>query len=312
MINLYDKFNSLNRSIKDVQYPISITGAIKAYYGISDEGCFRISFLSSQNTKLEGTTKGISVVQGEGGDNIYWTCFDLKNDDLLSVFCCFGEDVVSYIERETNEAMAANRLRMRYKTWLALFKKNRTALSEEKAKGLFGELYFIKNSLLGFYEESKVIGSWSGPDKFSKDFALDDTWFEVKTISAFSAIVKISSLQQLSSNTDGYLIVNKVEEMAPTFNGTDSSINSLIAAIVTQLTSNEIKDDFLSKISEYGYDFSDEIGDKKFCVKSVDKYLVDSSFPVLRENDIKSEAVNNVSYELILKLIDSWKKERGI
>lgn len=44
MINLYDKFNLLNRSIKDSQYPIATNGAIKAYYGISRMGFIESHF----------------------------------------------------------------------------------------------------------------------------------------------------------------------------------------------------------------------------------------------------------------------------
>ena len=49
--------------------------------------------------------------------------------------------------------------------------------------------------------------------------------------------------------------------------------------------------------------FSDELGNKKYNVANVEYYLVDDKFPALRESDIKSEAINNVGYELILKLL---------
>lgn len=103
MINLYEKFNSLNRSIKDSQKPIATNGAIKAYYGISKDGFYRISFLSSSSIGIKGITKAIGIVDGSTSNGNYWTCFDLKNDDLLSVFCSFGEDMISCVETETNE-----------------------------------------------------------------------------------------------------------------------------------------------------------------------------------------------------------------
>lgn len=309
MLNLYDKFNLLNRSIKDTQYPISTEGAIKAYYGISNEGFFRISFLSTSSVGIKGTTKAISIVDGATSNGNYWTCFDLKNDDLLSVFCSFGEDMISCIEKESNETMAASKLRFRFNTWVALFRKTRTPLSEEKAKGLFGELYFMKTTLIDRYGYPKTISSWSGPEQYSKDYAIDDTWYEIKTVAVGSAVAKISSLQQLSSDVDGHLVVIRVEEMAPTYNGSDSSINNLLQSIISSIEDNETKDLFLDKISNYGYDFSDDLGNKKYAVKRVEKYRVDASFPVLRERDIKSNAVNNVSYELILKLIKDWLEE---
>lgn len=309
MISLYDKFNLLNRSIKNSQFPVTTKGAIKAYYGISNDGFFRIAFLSSSSIGIKGITKAIEIVQGSNSEDNYWTCFDLKNDDLLSVFCSFGEDMISCVETELNENIAASKLRLRYNTWIALFRKTRTPLSEEKAKGLFGELYFMKTSLIKQYGYASSINAWSGPEQYSKDYSIGDTWFEIKTISANSAVAKISSLQQLSSDVDGHLIVVRVEEMADTFSGSDSSINGLLQDILTSIEDNETKDLFLDKVNKYGFDFSDDIGNKKYSVKRVEKYLVNNSFPVLRENDIKSDAVNNVSYELILKLIKDWVEE---
>lgn len=130
-----------------------------------------------------------------------------------------------------------------------------------------------------------------------------------KAVSIGSAVAKISSLQQLSSDVEGHLIVIRIEEMADTFKGADSSINNLLQSILTSIEDNENKDLFLDKVNKYGYDFSDEIGNKRYSVKRVEKYLVNNTFPVLRESDIKSDAVNNVSYELVLKLIKEWVEE---
>ena len=303
MINLFEKFNGLNRNIKNTQYLIDTKGVVKAYFGVSVDGFFRLAFLSSKSSGIKDMTKNIAVVQGNSNEENYWTCFDLKNDDLISVFCSFGEDLISSVCNEYNETTALSKLRLRYSTWLALFRKTRTPLSPEKAKGLFGELYFLKNVMLKKYDIDKTINSWSGPDYLVKDFAVDDYWYEIKTISCSGTVVKISSLQQLSSDMEGKLVVIKVEEMADAYNGKDSSINELIQYIISEIELNDTKDMFLDKLANIGYDFSDELGNKKYNVANVEYYLVDDKFPALRESDIKSEAINNVGYELILKLL---------
>ncbi|MBS5852017.1 MAG: PD-(D/E)XK motif protein [Staphylococcus sp.] len=303
MINLFEKFNSLNRNIKNTQYLIDTKGVVKAYYGVSVDGFFRLAFLSSKSSGIKDMTKNIAVVQGNSNEENYWTCFDLKNDDLISVFCSFGEDLISSVCNEYNETTALTKLRLRYSTWLALFRKTRTPLSPEKAKGLFGELYFLKNVMLKKYDIDKTINSWSGPDYLVKDFAVDDYWYEIKTISCSGTVVKISSLQQLSSDIEGKLVVIKVEEMADAYKGKDSSINELVQYVIAEIESNDTKDMFLDKLANIGYDFSDELGNKKYNVANLEYYLVDDKFPALRETDIKSEAINNVGYELILKLL---------
>lgn len=63
MINLYDNFLKLNRGIKDSQYPINYQGAIRAYYGVSKEGFYRISFLSSVSSGITKFTKTLVLPQ---------------------------------------------------------------------------------------------------------------------------------------------------------------------------------------------------------------------------------------------------------
>ena len=266
MINLNKKIIELNRNIKDSQYPINFKGAVRAYYGINKDGFYRISFLSSKSPDIKGTTKNITIVQGNSSENNYWTCFDLKNDSLLSVFCTFGEDLISCVLEEKDEYVALSRLRARFNTWLALFRKTRTPLSPEKAKGLYGELYFIKKYLIDKYSIEEAVKCWSGPEKYSKDFAINDTWYEVKTINVGSSVAKISSIQQLSSDVTGKLIVIRVEEMADSFDEEDSTINKLCQSIISSISDSEIKDLFLIKLSEIGYDFCDELGDKNYHV----------------------------------------------
>lgn len=309
MINLYKKFVELNRNIKDSQKLINLDGVVKAYYGINKDGFFRISFLSKDSPNIKGTTKNIEIVQGNSGDNNYWTCFDLKNDTLLSAFCIFGEDLISCVYDEKEEYNALTKLRVRFNTWLALFKKSRTPLSLEKAKGLYGELYFINEYMIEKYGADDAIDCWSGPEMYSKDFSIEKTWYEIKTVNTGSATIKISSIQQLSSDFDGHLIVIKVEEMSDSFDVDKSSINKLCQLIISKIDNSETKDMFLNRLSELGYDFCDDIGNKNYQVHEMTAYLVNSDFPIVREVDIKSEAINNVGYELVLKLINDYKEK---
>ena len=58
-------------------------------------------------------------------------------------------------------------------------------------QGLFGEMYFLKNYMIPKFGINSAIFSWSGPEQTSKDFSLENNWFEIKTISAKSSLVKI-------------------------------------------------------------------------------------------------------------------------
>ena len=311
MINLYEKFCTLNRTIKNAQTIIKSTGIIKAYYGISKEGFFRVSFLSSKEIGIKELTKNINIIQGYSSDNNYWTCFDLHDDNLLQVFCTFGEDLISCIFEEQDEKHAVTQLKNRYRTWVALFKKNRNTLSQEKLKGLFGELYFLKNFMIGKYGVEDSVKAWSGPELYNKDFSINETWYEIKTINPISAVVKISSIQQLSSEYEGNLVIIKAENMSEAYKGKDSSINEIVQYIISNIKQNDLKDLFLDKLLNAGFDFSDEGGNIKYQVMNLEFYIVNKEFPTLRETDIKNKAINNVSYELVIKLIEDFLEKKS-
>ncbi len=307
MIDFYNNFINLNRSIKDNQKLINLDGVVKVYYGVNSEGLYRLAFLSSTSSNIRTSTKNIQVVAGPSKNN-YWTCFDLKVDHLLPVFSIFCEDLAMCVISEKNENVALSNLKSRFNTWLALFKKTRLSLSIDKAKGLFGELYFLNSYLIDKYGVFDAIKAWSGPENYNKDFSIDSTWYELKTISSNSPIVKISSIQQLDSDKTGYLVIIKTEEMSESYKSDNSNINKLCQSIISKISDPDLKDVFLKKVSDAGYDFSDDLGNKNYSVKAEELYKVSDDFPVMKLADINSDAINNVSYELILKFIEKYKE----
>ena len=49
--------------------------------------------------------------------------------------------------------------------------------------------------------------SWSGQELTHKDFSMENTWYEIKTIGCGQQNIKISSLEQLDSVYDGEIVV---------------------------------------------------------------------------------------------------------
>ena len=71
-----------------------------------------------------------------------------------------------------------------------------------------------------------ALKSWSGQELTHKDFSYGDSWYEVKTIHRGIPAVKISSIEQLESSTDGELVVFFLEKMSAAYNGVN--LNKLI------------------------------------------------------------------------------------
>ncbi len=287
---------------------IEVDSALKVYYGISNEGHPRLSFLSTVAPPKIDSTKLLKVMQGKETEHIYWTNFDLLETTAKQVFYSFCSDLVNAINSIMEEKKALVYLKNRFHIWKSLFKKSNAVVSAELIKGLFGELYFLDSFLIERYGINDAINSWSGTNGTMKDFSKDTDWFEVKTVSASSVSVKISSVSQLSSKTSGHLIIIKLESMSPMFSNGKSSISEVFNSILQRIDLDDTKELFLSKIQTYGISLTDDCCSEKFNVVSAQSYLVDEGFPRLLETDIRYKEICKVSYELIINSLERFKE----
>ena len=306
-INFEKIFEDLEQTIRNNQRRVEGKYPLKVYYGINSEGMYRLAFLSSIEPPRIESTKLLKMVQGRESSSVYWTCFDLVTDNAKKVFYSFCSDLIGCIKDVNNEREALLKLKDRFHIWRNMFRKSGSNLTDEKTKGLFGELYFLHSYLIPKYGYDKSINSWSGPENTSKDFSTDSNWFEVKTISSTQYSVKISSISQLSSALEGHLVVYKIEKMSEEFNNGMSSIEQLISAIFEQIESEEVRERFISKLEDYGYSTEDEATKLKFEVKQAYNYYVNDKFPRLLETDIKYQEISKLTYELFLNTLEKFK-----
>ena len=309
-IDFEAKYMALSAELAGNQKKLDVNSAIGVYYGLSKDGNMRLAFMSvSPAPKIE-STKMLRVTQGEESKTVYWTCFDLLQPDAKKVFFTFCENLIEAVTDITDEQRALKSLKERYITWKALFKRDYgSTISRENLQGLYGELYFLKKYMLDKYTPTIAVPAWSGPDAKSKDFAVGDEWFEVKTPGANATTVRISSLTQLSSATPGHLVVVKVEPMSERFDNGEASVGDLFKHILNQINDETLEGIFLSKLSAYGFDASDESFMAKFDVKSMNLYKVDAAFPRLTELDVPHVEICDVTYSLIINSLKPYLEE---
>ncbi len=269
-----------------------------------------MAFLSVAPAPKMESTKLLKVTQGAESEKVYWTCFDLLQHDAQKVFYTFCENLVEAVTGIADEQKALQQLKKRYITWKTMFKRDSgNNVSAEVLQGLFGELYFLKKHMLEKYEPAIAIQAWSGPDGRSKDFAVGTEWYEIKTVGANSPNVRISSLAQLSSEYDGHLIVLKTERMSDQFDNGEACVHDLFKYILSVINDETVEGIFLSKLSSFGYDISDESYTAKFDVKSMTSYKVSDGFPRITEQDIQRIEICDVGYSLILNALKPYAED---
>lgn len=308
MIDFAKLFGAAIKEI-DSQKKIPIVSVLEVFYGISADGHLRLSFVSqSKAPKLE-STKALKVSQGAEQPNVYWTCFDLLQQEASAVYFAFCENMVMAITNIENENVALDLLKKRFITWKTMFKQlQETDVSIAIIQGLYGELYFLKNYMLSHYTAKEAISAWAGADFKSKDYSIGAKWFEVKTVGANATSVRISSLSQLDSATPGHLVIVNTEAMSDEFDGEDASINALFNDISIRIRDELTEEIFLNKIKNVVGQLTNKVLNTKFNVKSMVFYLVDEHFPRLQNTNIPFPEISDIEYSLDINMLEKYRE----
>ncbi len=298
---------NLIRRVPNVEHNISI------YYGYSKKGLYRLALKSTIEPFFSKSTKVIEYSIVKNKPNEYWSYFDLNDERFIPIFFKFIESIIEAILIDQNEQNALTTTQNLFELWKKMFEKKQTEMSIEKAQGLFGELYTLINIPLN--KELKVsldevILGWGGGENLTKDFSFKDTWIEVKTRKSNTDKIRITRIEQLESSTKGFLSVVTVEIMSEVYNIKPSSINELVQSILDSTNSPFIKNKFLEKLDLYGYDFLQEIVDKKFCIMNLSFYIIDDNFPRLIRSDFDKPEILEVSYTLSINSIERFKVQK--
>lgn len=269
------------------------------YLGLNEKGQYTLEYRGNFNIKEVKGSSAIGVSQGTTSSYSYLLIF-LKNTDMFDTFCALLEDIIettrSCPDNPSGYQVVINRLY----SWKKMFSSKKKKMDESAIMGLIGELTFLDNYMFSKYGKTKALEAWSGQELTHKDFSLENTWYEVKSIHSGKDSVRISSLEQLQSNNFGELVVIPLERMSPAFNGV--TLSKLANKIMKELDSDEDLDKFISKLSEQGFDFDSETDDYVYQVLSVDRYAVNSNFPKIIRLEIPT-AIVQAQYDISITSI---------
>lgn len=308
MISALQLLAELKEQKKGEQKKFNTNSPLAAYFGYNNNGQLRLSFLSTTKPPKLEPTKYINIVQGPDATGTFWLCFDVLLPDQENVFGAFCENIVNSISYAVTEEQAYLAIRRQYAKWKALFRSSSSVIfSKEYIQGLFGELLFLSRFMIGKYGIERAIKSWSGVDGTSKDFSIETSWYELKTIGTKSPIVQISSISQLDSDSEGRLVINKVETMSDEYDCADCCIKSLFNSISNQINDEELETIFAEKIASTNIFTNDKAVNMKFAVQSMTFYKVDSDFPRLTRRNVGFSEINDVQYSLSVESLKKYE-----
>lgn len=277
------------------------------FLGYNESGNMSLVIIGDHSYMEIKSTKFINISLTRRNDSKYALTFDLLDDRFETMFYIFTNDIINYCEGNDKDNTIPNAVK-RWKYWKALFGNNLPSLlSINEVKGLIGELFFLKNYIMKMYGDELAINSWMGPELGHKDFELNDSWYEVKTVSEGAIQVGINSIEQLDSEFVGHLIVVRMEKSGLFVEG-GITLNRLVESISSQIEDIELFSLFFEKLSGIGYRYSVEYDKYVFLFKGMEAYMINDQFPRIRKEQLPT-AVSNVKYTLLLDLISCFRED---
>jgi len=236
----------------------------------------------------------------------------LLDERFVKVFIRFCDDVVlNSVDVDKNDIL--DYAFTRWGLWREMFKETgKMLLSEERIKGLMGELLFLKNDLFPD-GESKAVESWIGCLRNEKDFVTGTGWYEIKSIGTKRHTVSISSIEQLESGSEGlegFLVVCRFTKTNRE-NPLGMSLNDLVLDIMGDISGPRVKERFNTKLASAGYGYDPDYDEIRYEYVITEYYRVDEDFPRLRRNEIRKEIIS-AQYEISIAGLNEWRKKTWI
>lgn len=300
-----EKFDECKNSISYKR--ISSDHPVNIYVGYNEKGNKSFAIVSNKCNSDFESTRLIDVELNVRFDGNYVLSFNLLDDSLSDIFYQFISDIVDKTHNLKDYSPIAFTIE-RWKKWINMFKNPKNVfLSENEVRGLLGELIYLEKYMFYKYGIDKSLESWIGNSLSHKDFEIDDTWYELKTIKENALTVTISSIEQLDSNKQGELVLVKLEPSNESINE-PIKLNDYIKKIETYFSNDYQLNVFKEKLNERKYFYAPEYDKYVYSIKSIDNYGVTEKFPRLKNSDLP-DSIARASYELYIKKIEDFKIE---
>lgn len=303
---LHKKFDEFrepeNYSRVDATHPLNL------YIGKDYQFRNTLLLVSNKKPTLVSSTRIIDSQINRRNDGKWALTCSVMSNDYLDVFCCFCDDIIESSRDIENQDEGTDFICERYLKWQQLLKKQGDRLlSKSEAKGLIGELYFLKTFLSDKYGLDNSVRAWIGAEYADQDFVFEDTWYEVKSTVSGSKCVTISTVPQLDTNKDGHLEIIYLDKTSE-IDKDRLTLNKIVNEIEKEISSLELKLQFRSKLVSMGYYYHMNYDKINFKYTRSDRYEVNSLFPCLRRTNLPC-SVSDASYELLIEQISSFKEE---
>ncbi|WNB90934.1 PD-(D/E)XK motif protein [Bacillus sp. NEB1478] len=255
-------------------------------------------FIYPKEIKLKGIQ--IKVDNTTAPNQLILILKEMKDWELFYVLC---NDLINVMKG--HDEVVIEKVMKRLERWQKLLQKTSLKImSKEEQMGLFGELKILNDYIIPAYGNIQAIHSWVGALGDKQDFLLGNLAIEVKSFRLTSGnYVWISSKEQLNSEkTPLFLFACGLNEVS-----TGKTIVDLIETIALQIETENVLNEFIEKIEQYGYVSELQKDDlSKFKLEKVNGFEVKEEFPRISLNQVSS-LIKDMKYSVDLSGCSQFK-----
>ena len=277
---------------------------------------YRPSGIRSLRVAVKGMTEQLEKLPSGSGmqlelDSVPGTGqvleLSLSNPQYRDIFDAFIEDIAEAAAGATTAQAVPEVVASRVRRWQSFLREHMEGLSDERQRGLFGELFVLEETVQEIGPVQAAAG-WVGPNGASQDFAFGGIAIEVKTSAGKNPQrIRISSERQLDDTLlDAiYLWHVSVDERI----GVGRTLPLIIGDLRSLLSGSSGEVAFEDRLIAAGYhDAHSDLYTRGYSIRSSDVFEVRDGFPRLTEADC-APGLGDVLYSIELGAIEDYRTE---
>jgi hypothetical protein len=255
----------------------------------------------SANVALPPQSRGITTALTNGED-VQAVELALADPGFAGVFDVLVSDLEDTLAAPAAPQQALDRLLGRVRVWQQFFAAaDPGGLNYQTLRGLFGELWFMKEHLVGSIGMDRAVAAWKGPSATDQDFQFSGSAVEVKTTGTKQPQrLKIASERQLDTTGVSALLV--CHASVDVRQGGGQTMPELVSELRSYLTPPSLTStDFEDKLLAYGYSdvHSPRYAASGFTLRQWNLFEVRDDFPRIVETDLRN-GVGEVHYSVLV------------
>ncbi len=251
-------------------------------------------------------TSGLEHVVGPPSDDGRQTIvLRLKDASANDLFDALATDLVGHVVGAGSEAEAVQRWMGRVAQWRRIFALGRTGLSPNRQRGLYAELFVLRNHLIEAVGLESAIAGWEGP-LGGRDLQYPNASFEVKSSAATEPqAVRINSERQL--DTVGCPRLYLVHLSLAVELGKGETLPALVESLRAHAAGTASALTLEDRLFAAGYLPMHESRYRStgYAIRREGFYEVRDGFPRILEGDL-APGIGNVRYDLVLDICEPY------